>query len=70
MNRKITEHGRKCGICEEGFTNYTDIVPDHIHPKGMGGAWRDDHPSNIQTVHWWCNALRRAITGSSRVERF
>jgi hypothetical protein len=21
----------------------------------MGGAWRDDHPDNIQAVHWWCN---------------
>jgi hypothetical protein len=24
-------------------------------PKGMGGAWRDDHPDNIQATHWWCN---------------
>jgi hypothetical protein len=23
-------------------------VPDHKHPKGLGGAWRDDHPENIQ----------------------
>jgi hypothetical protein len=20
-------------------------------PKGMGGAWRDDHPDNIQATH-------------------
>jgi hypothetical protein len=20
----------------------------------MGGTWRDDHPDNIQAVHWWC----------------
>src|SRR5215469_17434731 len=33
----------------------TAIVPDHKHPKGMGGAWRDDHPDNIQATHWWCN---------------
>jgi hypothetical protein len=63
MNRKITEQRGKCGICEEAFTNYSDIVPDHIHPKGMGGAWRDDHPDNIQAAHWWCNGEK----GSSRI---
>jgi hypothetical protein len=41
------------------------VVPDHIHPRGMGGAWRDDHPDNIQAVHWWCNREM----GSSRGER-
>src|ERR1700687_1047028 len=51
MNRKISEQRSKCGICEVAFTDYTDIVPDHINPKGMGGAWRDDHPTNIQAVH-------------------
>jgi hypothetical protein len=44
--------------------NYT-ISPDHINPKGMGGAWQDDHPENIQAVHWWCNGEK----GSSRLER-
>jgi hypothetical protein len=34
--------------------------PDHINP--LGGAWRDDHPENIQAVHWWCNGEK----GSSR----
>jgi hypothetical protein len=28
----------------------------------MGGAWRDDHPDNIQAAHWWCNGEK----GSSR----
>ena len=37
------------------FTDYNEIVPDHIEPKGMGGAWRDDHPENIQAVHRRCN---------------
>ena len=31
-------------------------------PPGYGGAWRDDHPENIQAVHWWCNGEK----GSSR----
>ncbi len=51
MNRKIVEQNRKCTLCEETFSNYDDIVPDHISPKGMGGAWRDDHPDNIRAVH-------------------
>jgi hypothetical protein len=51
LDRKIVAQNGKCGICEEKFTDYTDIVPDHINPRGMGGAWRDDHPDNIQAVH-------------------
>ncbi len=48
LNRKVTEQGGKCAICHKEFAEYSDIVPDHKHPKGMGGAWRDDHPDNIQ----------------------
>jgi hypothetical protein len=62
LNRKITEQNKTCAICLTVFTNYNDIVPDHICPRGMGGAWRDDHPDNIQAVHWWCNGEK----GSSR----
>ena len=45
------------------FTDYNDVVPDHRDPKGMGGAWRDDHPDNIQAAHWWCNSEK----GSTRM---
>jgi hypothetical protein len=38
-------------------------VPDHIDPRGMGGAYRDDHPQNIQAVHFWCNSEK----GSTRI---
>ena len=55
LNRKITEQKGKCAICKAAFTDYNEIVPDHIEPKGMGGAWRDDHPDNIQAVHRRCN---------------
>ena len=48
LNRKIAEQNGKCAICHKKFTEYSDIVPDHKHPKGLGGAWRDDHPENIQ----------------------
>jgi hypothetical protein len=64
LNRKIVEQDRKCAICHEEFTDYNDIVPDHRDPKGMGGAWRDDHPDNIQATHWWCNEQK----GSTRMD--
>jgi hypothetical protein len=63
-NRKIVEQDRKCAICHEEFTDYNDVVPDHRNPKGMGGAWRDDHPDNIQATHWWCNEEK----GSTRID--
>lgn len=62
LNRKIAQQDRKCAICHQEFTDYADVVPDHIEPKGMGGAWRDDHPDNIQAAHWWCNSEK----GSTR----
>jgi len=61
MNRKIREQGGKCAICHEEFTSYGDVVPDHKNPKGMGGAFRDDHPSNIQAAHYWCNGEKGSI---------
>ena len=64
LNRKIVAQDRKCAICQEQFDCYNDIVPDHRCPKGMGGGRRDDHPENIQAVHWWCNSKK----GSRRTE--
>ncbi len=61
MNRKILEQARICPICKEEFTEYSDVVPDHKNPKGMGGAFRDDHPSNIQATHYWCNGEKGSI---------
>jgi hypothetical protein len=29
----------------------------------MGGGWRDDHPENIQAVHWWCNGEKGSTRG-------
>jgi hypothetical protein len=62
LDRKIVEQNRQCAICHVAFTNYGDIVPDHMDPRGMGGARRDDHPENIQAVHFWCNGEK----GSTR----
>ena len=64
LDRKIVEQGRECALCHELFTDYHDVVPDHIDPKGMGGAWKDDHPDNIQATHWWCNGEK----GSTRMD--
>jgi hypothetical protein len=64
MNRKIVEQGGICPICHEEFTDYNDIVADHREPKGMGGAWRDDHPDNVQATHWWCNGEK----GPTRID--
>ena len=55
LARKIIEQEMKCGICGEPFTDCNEIVPDHIDPKGMGSARRDDHPGNIQAAHRRCN---------------
>ena len=62
LDRKIVEQNRQCAICQVAFTHYDDIVPDHIDPRGMGGSRRDDHPENIQAVHFWCNGEK----GSTR----
>ena len=64
LKRKVVEQRGTCAICFEEFSDYNDVVPDHINPKGMGGAWRDDHPSNIQAVHYWCNSEK----GSMRMD--
>jgi hypothetical protein len=62
LDQKIVTQNGECTLSNKKFTDYSDIVPDHINPCGMGGAWRDDHPENIQTVHWWCKREK----GSSR----
>jgi len=69
LNRKIVEQDRKCAICHQEFTDYNDIVPDHTDPKGMGGAWRDDHPDNIQATHWWCNGEKGSVQRRERVHQ-
>ena len=47
LDKKIVAQNGECAICSVRSTDYTDIVPDHIHPRGMGGAWKDDHSDNI-----------------------
>ena len=61
LDRKIVEQDNKCGICHKTLDDYRDVVPDHKEPKGMGGAWRDDHPENVQAAHSWCNSEKGSI---------
>lgn len=58
LTQKIFAQQGNCGICHEPFTDCNDVVPDHIEPKGMGAARRDDHPDNIQAAHRLCNLLK------------
>jgi hypothetical protein len=68
LTQKISAQQGNCGICHLPFTDCKDIVPDHIEPKGMGAAWRDDHPDNIQAAHRLCNLLKgsKRLSDSSR----
>jgi hypothetical protein len=38
LNRKVVQQNSECALCRVKFANYNDIVPDHINPRGMGGA--------------------------------
>jgi 5-methylcytosine-specific restriction endonuclease McrA len=70
LKRKIAEQGMKCGICGNDLIDFSDVVPDHKDPKGMGSARRDDHPDNIQAAHRRCNldkGSRRLQPNSSGV---
>ncbi|MGA9668283.1 MAG: HNH endonuclease signature motif containing protein [Terracidiphilus sp.] len=46
--------GRRCGICGH-LISFEFSTPDHISPRGMGGARRDDRVENLQASHFWCN---------------
>ena len=63
LRQKIREQNSRWALCGKLFRRFEDAVPDHIEPKGMGGAWRDDHPDNIQAVHRRCNFRK----GSRRI---
>src|SRR3974377_1796716 len=47
LNRKIVEQEGKCAICRESFTDYSEIVPDHIsNPR----AWDRRGEMTIPTM--------------------
>ena len=61
---KVKEQHGLCGICWEPLPDDLSLIdPDHIEPRGMGGANHDSHPDNIQAAHRPCNRRK----GSTRV---
>lgn len=48
------QQGRVCAICKMPLWFFS-AVSDHIQPRGMGGARRDDRQENIQATHSVCN---------------
>jgi hypothetical protein len=66
-NCKIAAQNGICGICKERFTVYSDVVPDHISLRGMGGAWRDDRPTTFRPCTGGATARRdRAVAEEIR----
>lgn len=63
--RKLEQNGYLCGICKKPIEDMRDVVPDHITPKGMGGARADDGKdgANLQPAHNHCNLEK----GSRRI---
>lgn len=59
----LNQNGCTCGICHEAITDLSDVVPDHIEPKGMGGARADDGENgcNLQPAHSRCNLLKASV---------
>lgn len=55
VDKKIVEQDGKCSLCGEPFTDRREAGPDHTDPRGAGGAFRDDHESNITAAHNTCN---------------
>lgn len=55
LDRKIVAQNGICGICGERFTDYSDVVPDHISPRGerrMAGRSSGQHSGRALVVQW------------------
>jgi hypothetical protein len=64
LDRKIVEQNRRCAICQVGFTHYSDIVPDHIDPRG----WEDRAETTIRRTFRQCTSgatVKRDPQGST-----
>ena len=53
--KKIEEQEGKCAGCGKAFETLIGISPDHIKPRGMNAARRDDRAENIQAL---CDACQ------------
>jgi len=59
---KLKEQGGICALCLKPIEDVREATGDHIEIRGLGGAWRDDHPSNIQAAHALCNQERGSMS--------
>jgi hypothetical protein len=72
LEEKIREQGGYCYWCGWEFDDFRGVVPDHIEPKGMGGARANDDESNICASCIRCNSekgSRRDFVVKSSSER-
>lgn len=53
--QKIEKQNGFCYWCPKKFQSIDEAVPDHVEPRSMGGARRDDHDSNIVASCSDCN---------------
>lgn len=60
---KVGEQENLCCDCGKPFTDMAEVTPEHLTPRGIGAAWRDDHEDNIGAAHSWCNVEK----GSRRI---
>ncbi len=65
---KIEEQRGLCGICWLALPqDLSRIELDHIEPRGMGGAERDDSWHNLQATHFLCNRQKGSVRGDDRL---
>jgi len=62
LDKKIVAQNGEYAIFHMRFADYADIVPDHINHRGIGGAWRDNHPEK----HSDCPLVVQRGKGSRR----
>lgn len=55
LEKKIREQDGHCYWCEREFDDFRGVVPDHIEPKGLGGARANDDERNICASCSPCN---------------
>lgn len=63
---KVAEQNGRCaapamGGCGQEFDDFRGIELDHIEPRGMGGARRDDHIENLQALCATCNRRKGSV---------
>jgi hypothetical protein len=72
IEKKIRWQEGCCYWCGKEFDDFRTVEPDHLEPRGMGGARRDDSDTNIVACCGACNSAkgsRRDFVVKSSSER-